>query len=829
MSCPTTIAALAGVACGSLLPVPVEVAAGVSLAAWPGVAAGWLCRSTRAVTLSLGLGFVALGALAGRIGVMQALEPPLRALFDRQVTAGDRSDPLVVEGRLRRDAVPTEYGASLSLWVEQARVDGQSVSADGGMTLTVGGALVGDRIAEWRARRRVSLPVTLRRPARFLNPGLPDQERRFAQRGSVLRGSVKSALLIDVVANGSTAAEMAAGARAAIRRVVARSVGDFSPRSAGIVSAILIGDRAGLDGETRRRLQEAGTYHVIAISGGNIAILAGLVLGICQLLGLASRLSSLMTALALLAYAYMVGSEASVVRATLGAVTYLVARASDQRTPPINSLALVAAVMLTATPLTIFNAGFALTFGATLGILIGVPRLTGYVRAGLVRWTGRDPVWIRPPLTLLAATICAEAALLPIAAYTFSRVSLAGVVLNFAAIPLMTVAQIAGLAVVGLTPVDPRLATAAGFVAHLASSGLVESTRFLDLAPWLTWRVPAPAVGALAIYYGAWTIWFCRPRHPSARLAASGVIVGSLLWVLAAPAPALFWRARAEGRFGVLGGRTAGSLRVTVFDVGQADAVLVQFPDHTSLLVDTAGSVGSPFDIGSRILAPAIWASGVRRLDYLALTHGDPDHIGGALAVLRDFRPHEVWEGVPVPPLEAMQAIGQAAASQGTAWRTLQAGDRLRVGGVDVRIWHPPPPDWERQQVRNDDSLVIELQIGRVSIVLPGDIGRAIEPVLARHVEPATIRVVKVPHHGSRGSSSAAFVTVLQPDVALVSAGRANRFGHPAPEVVRRYEDAGATIFRTDRDGAIQLDTDGSRLRITTMTGRKLTLRGTGN
>ena len=274
--------------------------------------------------------------------------------------------------------------------------------------------------------------------------------------------------------------------------------------------------------------------------------------------------------------------------------------------------------------------------------------------------------------------------------------------------------------------------------------------------------------------------------------------------------------------------RAPECLSVTFLDVGQADAALVRLPNRRSLLVDTGGSLGGGFDVGSRIVVPALWALGVRRLDYLALTHGDPDHIGGAAAVLRDFRPREVWEGVSVPSHQPMSAIAEQARAQGAAWRALQSGDALRIGDVRVRVLHPPPPDWERQRVRNDDSLVLELRLGEVSLLLTGDIGREVEPQIGSRLAPVRLRVVKVPHHGSRNSSSTEFVDATRPIVAVVSAGRANRFGHPAPSVVQRYREAGASLFRTDQHGAITVETDGHQIRVRTMTGETLLLGARG-
>jgi competence protein ComEC len=144
----------------------------------------------------------------------------------------------------------------------------------------------------------------------------------------------------------------------------------------------------------------------------------------------------------------------------------------------------------------------------------------------------------------------------------------------------------------------------------------------------------------------------------------------------------------------------------------------------------------------------------------------------------------------------------------------VQAGDLLRDGAVTVRAWHPPPPDWERQRVRNDDSLVLEIRYGGVSIVLPGDIGRPIEEALATAIPRAPVRLLKVPHHGSASSSTMRFLTALRPQTAIISCGRGNRFGHPSPAVLARYREIGATIYRTDEQGAITIDTDGRTVSV---------------
>ncbi len=237
-----------------------------------------------------------------------------------------------------------------------------------------------------------------------------------------------------------------------------------------------------------------------------------------------------------------------------------------------------------------------------------------------------------------------------------------------------------------------------------------------------------------------------------------------------------------------------------------------------SLLLDAGGSATS-FDVGARVVEPALWALGIRRLDWLALTHGDVDHAGGAPSVLRDLRPREVWEGIPVPRDARMQQLRANAEAQGVVWRRLLAGHVFETGSVLVEVLNPPAPDWERRDNRNDDSLVLRLQFGAVSLLLTGDIERPAEEALSLDHAPR-LRLLSAPHHGSRTSSSPALLSGWRPQAVMVSAGRGNSFGHPAPEVLERYAAAGAEVFRTDVDGAIVIESDGRNVSVETASGR---------
>jgi competence protein ComEC len=832
---------LAGAASGLLLPdaAVIAYAALIMCAA----AAVWAWRRARPWTLALAVGaaFFAGGALLAADAWREAWRPTLRVVFDalareERDAAVRRGQPLpeddtalaILTGVLRADATPRPNGVSLSLGVrsiadpESSAVRRPTLSGSaldipvaGGVLLTVSGDLGRDRIDDWRRGRTIRAPVQLRRPSRYLNPGVVDEERALARRGTTLVGSVKSGALVEVVGHGSVVSEGAWRVRSCVRRAIAAAVGRWSPRSAAIVTAIVIGDRAGLDDELQRRLQEAGTYHVIAISGGNIAILAGLTLVAFRIAGLLGRAAMLTAIAGLLAYAYLVGGGASVNRATLMAVVYFAGRAIDLRGPPANALALVAAVLVATDPLAVADPAFLLTCGATAAILLVVPAVP--LRS--------LPPALAPAAAIFVASLAAEAALMPVSAYLFSRVTFAGLLLNFAAIPLMAVAQIAGMAAVPASAMWSPLASAIGWMAHLGAEGLVRSADVVPLLPVLTWRVAPPHWAALLLYYAglsvAWALWRRRsagrvggrsesPAVSLTRRAATTTAGIAAIWILLEPSRLL-----------TIGGD--GRLHVTFVDVGQGDAAFVQFPDGATLLVDAGGFPGSSsFDIGDRIVGAALRHAGIRRLDTAALTHGDADHIGGAASVIREFRPRDIWEGIPVPRSQPLSDLYTAARAARSRWTNVQTHDRYLVDGVTVAVRHPQIADWERQDVRNDDSIVLEIVWRDISIVLTGDIGREVEGAIAPLFGPAGIRVIKVPHHGSLTSSSWAFLDALAPRVAVVSAGRSNTFGHPAPQVLDRYRRVGAQIFRTDRDGAVTLTTDGYSVNVRTFNGRRL-------
>ncbi|HSC29137.1 MAG TPA: ComEC/Rec2 family competence protein, partial [Vicinamibacterales bacterium] len=348
------------------------------------------------------VGALLAGASLGSDAARRAYAPPLIGWYESNATG----QAVTLEGVLREDAAASPFGVSLAVDVHgiapATGTAGDLGATAGGVRLTIGGTLAAGRIGEWRAGRIIRVTAWLRPPAVYRNRGVTDDRKALARRGIALVGSVKSADLVELVGRGPALSEAAAACRAWARARLSSAVGGWSRRSVAISAAILIGDRTGLSAEDERRLQEAGTYHVVAISGGNVAVLTLLLLGVLRLLRVPARAAAAASILLLVFYGRIAAGGASVDRAVTAACVYLAGRTIDQSGPALNVLAVAAMLGVGVRPDSVFDPGFLLSFGATLGILLGVPRHLG--RHAVPR--GQPAA----AATVLAATIAAEVA-----------------------------------------------------------------------------------------------------------------------------------------------------------------------------------------------------------------------------------------------------------------------------------------------------------------------------------------------------------------------------------------------------------------------------------
>lgn len=805
----------------------------------------WAGHARVAMVVSV-IGALLFGVTQARVAALTAWHPPGVNVADleRLSTAGA---VVFVEGILRHDASPTVYGASLDLRADVVELAGIRSATDMGMRLSVGGTQTANALHAWTRGRRIRAPVSaLRRPLPYRNFEVPDAEQQLALRRLRMFGSVKSAALVEWQ-RGAWWQEAASAVRARVRVAVRRLTPDVD--AAAVVIAILIGDRTGLTPDQERRLQQAGTYHVIAISGGNVALWLGAIAWLPRWRRASVRMGTAIVAGSLLLFAVCVDGGASVGRASLVAALWLAARWWDLRTSALQATAGAAAVILVADPLAVHDPGFVLSFAATLALIVMGLRLQAAATTHEITTVGAS--WPRRLVSagalVVLATAAVELLLLPIGARLFSLVTGVGLVANLLALPAMAVVQVAGIALVVFDVCRlTSLAYLAGLAAAFGVRVLVGSGMLVDILPALVRHVPPAPFGLVLGYYACLAVcvrssWPCRVDVPmlsgrshgesgrwrrwSPPIAcvsggAAAVLLAVITWggperTLVTP-----WTWGVDARVQVTPWQRDDWLIVTVLDVGQGDATVVQFPNGRVWAVDAGGAPSdSAFDVGARVTAPAVWALGHRRLDRVILTHGHADHGGGLPALLERFSPRELLLGIPVldDPVDPM--VLQAAAGRRALVRQVRAGERFAEGQVAVRVLHPPEPDWQRVRVRNDDSVALWLRYGDVGVLLPGDAGLEVEEAWTRQVSAAPVVALRAGHHGSRSSSGGRLLEHFRPAVVIASAGRGNRFGHPHEEVLRRARQAGAAIWRTDIHGAVQLATNGRVMVLRTAAG----------
>jgi competence protein ComEC len=722
----------------------------------------WL-RPHRVAAVGVAAAAVALGVAAAGVERLAYEATPVRAL----VAAGPRL--VRVDGLARGDGFVRDGQLVLEIDIAHVRVDGEERALPGCVRVRVAGTAdfpevaAGDRVAVW---------AELRRPRGFANPGSPDAAAALRRDGLHAQGYAKSARLLEVAPAPTRSWRSAAARVRAWARGVFRAVLPEGPERA-VVQAMTLGDQTAVDRATAESFRIAGTYHVLALSGAQVALLAGLFVLVARRAGLPPVAQAALLTPLLLFYATLVGGQVSIVRATAMGLAALWARAVDLDVELSNVLGASALVMLAHQPSVVGDLGFALSFAATLGLLLLTPALPLQL-----------PLVPRFVSLSLATSVAAQLALTPILAGRVHRLSPAALVLNLVAVPLSSAVLLSGVSVLATAlvfrPLAAFVAPVAGGLAHL----LLLSGRAVEGLPLLDVRVPGPGLAVL-VAYGAGLVALVGARRRAAALLLAGA--HALLFVPSGPAD--------------------GRLHVTALDVGQGDALVVVTPSGRTWLVDAGGSA-TGFDIGEAVVGPYLWSQGILRIDGLVVSHAHVDHVGGAPFLLRHFRPGRLWEG-PAPTHDpTYEAFAAAARASSASRRAVSAGAAIDIDGVRLEVVAPRPLGRGPRRTRNDDSLVVKVTFGAVSFLLTGDVEAAGEAVLT----PGGVTVLKVPHHGSRTSSSVELLVSARPRAALLSVGAENRFGHPAPEVVDRYRERGIAVFRTDAHGAVRFSTDGRRL-----------------
>ncbi len=762
-----------------------------------GLAAGvWCMRRTARTRATVMLGWLACAAAAGLAGFGYAAARAEWRLRDALPVEWEGRD-IVVTGAIRGLPAVDDAGARFLFDVESNDAGIAHFPPSIRLSWRHYGARGAAAIPDLRAAQRWRLTVRLKRPHAEANPRVRDGEAAWLAAGVRALGYVTQPQRAERL--GADARGVRASVdrwRAALRERIAAALGP-NARHRGIVTALAIGDQAGIGADDWRVLRDTGTSHLVAISGLHIGLVGGLAgwlaaagwsrvrwRGWSAALVVPAPCAGALAAMAAAGcYAALAGFNVPAQRAWWMIAAASIAYLAGRNAPASSLLCIALGGVLLADPWAVLSAGFWLSFGAVGVILLaasGVRAPAGHDEpddAGFAeRLRARCARAGRRVASAARIQYSVTIGLAPLTAAWFAQISVIGPLANAFAIPwvsfLVTPVVLAGIVLPA--PLDVQ----AFRLAHMLLVPMGSALARLAAWPGSVWWLPMPGGAALALACGG-AVWALMPRGWPLRWAAPVTWLPLLAPVSDAP--------------------QEGGFRLTALDVGQGSAVLVETARH-ALLFD-AGPGPESTHAGERIVAPFLRAHGIRTLDALVLSHADADHAGGASAVYAAADVRLLLAGLP-----PASGLWRAAQATGVAARVpCVAGQRWTWDGVAFSVlWPHGGPGGGPS---NAQSCVLRVDAGGTSALLTGDIdARAERQLVDADRNALAAQILVVPHHGSRTSSTEPFLDSVGPRVAVFQVGYRNRFGHPHPTVRARYEGRGIPLPRTDRDGAVRID-----------------------
>jgi len=594
---------------------------------------------------------------------------------------------------------------------------------------------------------------------------------------------------------------------------------------------MIIGERGYIEHELQDWFMATGTVHLLSISGSHLGLVAAviywmvkrlivwmptmLILIITRRLTI-SKIAILFTWPAVALYAFLAGAELATVRSLIMITMAMVALwlGHDRHLNHTMSVALF--LIVCHEPRAIFDISFQLSFLSVFVMIQMIGILGSWDKEPIQDETGWRPRVARHGVKALSFSAALTVTTFPVVAFYFNQVPWLGVLTNLAAIPLTGFILVPlGLSMAIWTMLTNAEVLAWGPVLEYAFTWLVEGVRWCATIPGAQWPIAAPSVPSMVLFYSGVLVAGLPVLPKRWRMAGCGVALVLIAWWLIPSGH------RGDG----------DHWRVTFLDVGQGDSALLELPDGQTILID-GGARHDRFDIGRNVVAPFLWNRGVLHIDHVIGTHQQIDHVGGLIWILQHLSVGQFWDQGVDRQEQFVTDLTSAIQARGIPKRTAMQGQEvLDSGPCRLTILNPQPESKSAGPIAfhtgtelNNRSIVSRLDCGAHSILFAADIETGgLHHLPERGHQPVT--VLKVPHHGARSSLDQDWIRQLHPKYAIISVGENNPYGHPAPAVIKTYEDQAIAIYRTDRDGAVWVQGRLSRNDLTVTSMRELVIQ----